>query len=163
MTRRVAGVAPAVVLPALLLSSCGSRDATMQATSSAMSSAASSASSMVSSAASAAASAAATPRGAKVATTDLPAIVADRTFRGNSEGKPYAEYYAPDGTLRGKAGDEAYTGTWKVTGEQLCFTYPKNNETDCYAVFKDGDAVTWVDTNGQLVEATYVQGNPDKL
>ena len=50
-------------------------------------------------------------------------------------------------------------------GEQLCFTYPKpeGNEVDCYAVFKDGDVLSWVDSDGKVVEATYVQGNPDKL
>jgi hypothetical protein len=30
-------------------------------------------------------------------------------------------------------------------------------------VFKNGDAITWVDANGELVEATYAEGNPDGL
>ena len=113
--------------------------------------------------------AAAKPAGDKVGAADLPAIVADRTYRGVDEGKAYAEYYAPDGSLRGKSGADPYTGSWQVVGEELCFSYPATDprqgsgETDCYAVFTNGDAVNWVDRNGEVVEATYVEGNPDGL
>ena len=99
-----------------------------------------------------------------MAPADLPGVVSNRTFRGVDGQSQYSEYYAPDGTLRGKSGTETYSGSWKVVGEQLCFNYPGNaNETDCYAVFKNGDVITWVDANGELVEATYVEGNPDGL
>jgi hypothetical protein len=30
-------------------------------------------------------------------------------------------------------------------------------------VFKDGDVLTWLTTDGQIVEATFVEGNPDNL
>lgn len=96
---------------------------------------------------------------------DLPAVVSDRTFRGADGTETYSEYYAPDGSLRGKAGTETYSGSWAVVGEQLCFTYAQAGDagTECYAVFKDGDVLTWVDQDGKLVEATYVEGNPDQL
>lgn len=107
------------------------------------------------------------PAGDKVAPADLPAIVSDRTFRGADEGEAYTEYYAPDGSLRGKSATRTYTGNWKVVGEQLCFTYTypddPDTETDCYAVFTNGDVVTWVDGDGQLVEAEMVEGNADGL
>ena len=113
-----------------------------------------------------AATSVAPPAGDKVTAADLPAIVSDRTFRGDDGGAPDAEYYAPDGSLRGKSAGEAYAGSWKVVGEQLCFTYPgegTSSETQCYTVYKDGDAVTWVGSDGKVVAATFVQGNPDNL
>ena len=149
------------MLAAVALSGCGAKDNKTEATSSA-----SSASSTQSSAAATTAASAVKPAGDKVAAADLPAVVSDRTYRGDDEGQPYAEYYAPDGSLRGKSADEAYTGSWKAVGEELCFTYPKEgstSEVDCYSVFKNGDAITWVGSDGKVVEATYVEGNPDNL
>ena len=154
ITRRAVLIVPAVVL-AVLLAACGAKEATKEATSSTQSNTATTMS-----------AAAAKPTGDKIAPADLPATVANRTYRGQSDGKPYAEYYTPDGSVRGKTGGETYTGSWKVVGEQLCFTYPnagKDEEVDCYAVFKNGDALTWTDSNGQLVETTFVEGNPDNL
>ena len=92
-------------------------------------------------------------------------MVANRTYRGSSDGKPYTEYYAADGSLRGISGGEAYSGSWKVVEDKLCFTYPTADasEIECYAVFKNGDSLTWIDSNGRVVEATYVEGNPDGL
>jgi hypothetical protein len=48
---------------------------------------------------------------------------------------------------------------------QWRFTYPEagTSETECYAVFKDGDVLTWVTSDGEVVAATYAEGNPDNL
>ena len=91
--------------------------------------------------------------------------MSDRTFRGEDEGEPYSEYYAADGTLRGTSGGQPYSGSWNVVGEELCFSYPDDgaSDTECYAVFRNGDALTWVRSDGRIVEATYVEGNPDNL
>lgn len=154
IVRRAVLIVHAVVL-AVLLSACGAKEATKEATSSTQSSTATTMS----------APAVKSP-GEKIAPADLPAIVANRTYRGQSDGEPYAEYYTPDGSVRGKTGGETYTGSWKVVGEKLCFTYPKPGKDDevyCYEVFKNGDALTWTDSNGQLVETTFVEGNPDNL
>lgn len=161
MTSRYAvTLVSAVALAGLALSGCASKDAQKEAVSTPASSATSSASS---SAAATTSATAAKPSGEKVAVADLPAVVTDRTYRGEYEGKPYVEYYAPDGSMRGKLADEAYTGSWKVVGEQLCFTYPKDDQTDCYDVFKNGEAFTWVGPDGKVVETTFVEGNPDQL
>ena len=159
--RSAVSIVSAVLLAGIALSGCGAQEATKEATSSASSAA----TSALSSASATTSAPAAKPAGDRVAPAVLPAVVADRTYRGDSEGKPYSEYYAPDGTLRGTTGGQAYGGSWKVVGEQLCFTYPNgaDSETDCYAVFKNGDAISWVDSDGKIVEATYVEGNPDKL
>ncbi len=172
MTTRRFSVVCAAALTVLTLSACQSGTKTEQASSTTTQSASSTAPATTSAATTsttttsttATTSAAAKPAGDQVAPTDLPGVVSDRTFRGNDGQSQYSEYYAPDGTLRGKSGTETYSGSWKVVGEQLCFNYPgKTNETDCYAVFKNGDVITWVDANGELVEATYAEGNPDGL
>lgn len=174
-------VVSAAALAVLALSGCESRDtkaepasstssmsatSTTAATSSApaTSAPATSATSSVSTS-SATTSAAAAPAGDKVGPADLPAIVSNRTFRGVEEGESYSEFYAPDGSLRGKSGAKAYTGNWKVVGEQLCFSYADTGDTDteCYTVFKNGDVISWVDENGTIVEAEYVEGNADGL
>jgi len=152
---RIAPIGSAVLLAGLVLSGCSSKEAVKEATSSVQSSA------VVTTSAPAA-----KPAGGKVAPADLPAIVADRTYRGVSDGQPYAEYYTADGSVRGKTGGEPYTGSWQVVGEEVCFTYPKpgnEDEVDCYSVLKNGDALTWIGSDGGVVETTYVEGNPDNL
>jgi len=158
--RYAAPVLSAVVLAGLALSGCASKDVQKEA---ATTSASSTTSATSSSATETTSATAAKPAGDKVAAPDLTAVVTDRTYRGDYQGKPYVEYYAPDGSMRGKLADEAYTGSWKVVGEQLCFTYPKDNQTDCYDVFKNGEAFTWVGADGKVVETTFVEGNPDQL
>ena len=160
IARRAAPVVPAILLAVLALSGCGAKDAQKEATAS------STMSSVLSSVSATTSAPAVKPAGDKVAAADLPAVVANRTYRGESDGKPYAEYYAPDGSVRAKSGSEPYTGSWKVVGEELCFTYPKQgseSEVDCYSVFKDGDALTWIGADGAVVKTTYVEGNPDNL
>lgn len=153
--RRVTSLVSASLLTALALSGCGTREAQPESTPSSASSATTTPT-----------PAATNPAGQKIAPADLPAVVANRTYRGEFDGEPYAEYYAADGTLRGKQGTETYTGSWKVVGEQLCFSYPKpaaDAEVDCYDVLQNGDAVTWVDSDGAVVATVFVEGNPDNL
>lgn len=172
-------VLSAAALAVLALSGCESRETKTEpasstsaasATSTATTSSAAPTTSAATTSATASTSATATspaaaPAGDKVGPADLPAIVSNRTFRGVTEGESYTEFYAPDGSLRGKSGAETYTGNWAVVGEQLCFNYVYTGDTDteCYAVFKNGDVITWVDDDGQIVEADYVEGNADGL
>lgn len=167
--RSAAPIVSAVLIAGLALSGCSTKEATKETKTSATStssSAATTSSMAPTTSATSAATSAAKPAGVKVAPADLPAVVSDRTHRGQSEGKPYSEYYAPDGTVRGKNPDETYTGTWKVVGEELCFTYPEAGmtpEAECYAVFNNGAAIEWLSEDGKIVETTYVPGNPDGL
>lgn len=104
-----------------------------------------------------------TATGTPVPAADLTALLADRTYSGESEGAPYSEYYDANGTLRGKDATGATSGTWKVTGDTVCFTYSSaaTSAADCYTVNQDGTNVYWYQ-NGEFSEATtYVQGNPN--
>ncbi len=51
----------------------------------------------------------------------------------------YAEYYAPDGSIR--AAD--YTGKWAIKGDRMCFDYGDAAET-CFAVALSGNRVIWL-------------------
>ena len=108
-----------------------------------------------------------TASGERVPPSQLSAVVSDRTFTGSNDDVPYTEYYAADGTLRGEEGGETYSGTWAVVGDELCFTYPDEaggeTQVDCYAVYRDGDEIAWVDREGNVTVATWEEGNPKDL
>ncbi|MGF1553627.1 MAG: hypothetical protein ACFBWO_14195 [Paracoccaceae bacterium] len=64
-------------------------------------------------------------------------LVSGNTVTGSMSGSGgYAEYYAEDGTIRA----EDYEGEWSIEGERMCFAY--GGEATCYAVAREGDAVT---------------------
>jgi hypothetical protein len=160
--RRRASVVSAILMTSLALAGCGSRETPTPSASSATSTTAATTSTTPPTTSATTVK----PAGEKVGPAELPAVVANRTFRGMDDaGEPYSEYYATDGSLRGISGGEAYVGSWKVVGEQLCFTYPEagTSDTECFDVFKNGDVLTWVTPDGEIVEATYVEGNPDNL
>jgi len=48
---------------------------------------------------------------------------------------------------------------------QWCLAYPEagTSETECYAVFNDGDVLTRVTSGGEVVGATDAEGDPDNL
>lgn len=84
ITRRAAPIVSAVLLAGLALSGCAAGENKAKETSS-------SAAATTSSAPATTSAPAAKPAGTKVAAADLSAVVSDRTHRGLSEGKPYAE------------------------------------------------------------------------
>ena len=52
------------------------------------------------------------------------------TVSGTEDGKPYTEYFLPDGHLRGMAPDGPYAGEWRISGRKFC-----------ERSFEDGDRV----------------------
>src|ERR1700722_14952072 len=66
----------------------------------------------------------------------LVGVAAWNTLVGNSiSGKDddddVDEFYATDGTVKSRTGNETSTGTWALVGEVICFKYP-NEDADCY-------------------------------
>ena len=87
----------------------------------------------------------------------ISAAVSDHTYQGSMSkaDSGFAEYYAPDGTIRG----DGYSGEWRVEDGAMCFQYGDNPEK-CFQVtivgpsmvmYKDGE----IDGNGMLIA-----GNP---
>lgn len=84
--------------------------------------------------------------------------VSDRTYQGSMTENSFAEYYDPDGSIRGKD----YTGRWRTETNTMCFQYGDNAEK-CWEVLINGPALTlikdgMVDGSGMLVD-----GNPHKF
>ena len=82
------------------------------------------------------------------------AAISDSTVQGSMVGGPYAEYYAPDGTIRGKD----YTGQWSVEGDSMCFAY-HSTPKECWNVELNGDQVRWIKNGASQGTGTIVRGN----
>ena len=51
-------------------------------------------------------------------------LVGNSIVQANLEGLTWVEYFAPDGTLRGRADDgRRFDGSWKIDGNTLCVDY----------------------------------------
>lgn len=89
---------------------------------------------------------------------EIKAAVSDKTLQGSMLKDTFAEYYAPDGSIRGKN----YTGKWRATEDAMCFQYGDKPE-GCWQIELNGPALTLfkdgkVDGNGILVD-----GNPNNF
>jgi hypothetical protein len=106
----------------------------------------------------------ATASNSQVHANDIQAKIIGNTVVGVDEGKPYQEYYNPNGSISGKDTDN-YTGSWRIDGNKLCTGYESNDETKtdldwtCSGVAVDGDTVIWEDTEGEKSDAKLLPGN----
>jgi hypothetical protein len=83
------------------------------------------------------------------------AAISDSTVQGNMDASgPYAEYYAADGTIKGKD----YTGQWSIEDDAMCFAY-QDTPKDCWAVEIDGDQVRWLKNGASQGTGTILKGN----
>jgi hypothetical protein len=103
----------------------------------------------------------------QLAQAKLVGVAAWNTLVGNSisgkdEDEDVVEYYAPDGSVKSRTGNETSTGTWALVGEIICFKYP-GEETDCYKVDVDGDKATFTDKDGEGTTYDILKGNPKGL
>ena len=81
--------------------------------------------------------------------------ISDSTVQGNMDASgPYAEYYAPDGTIKGKD----YTGQWSVEGDAMCFAY-QDTPKQCWNVEISGNQVRWLMNGASQGTGTLVKGN----
>ena len=96
---------------------------------------------------------------------DINAHVIGNTVVGVDDGKPYQEYYNPNGTIEGMDTEE-YTGSWRIMGTKLCTNFPPDDDTKtttepawtCSGVSVNGDTVTWIDDEGERSEAKLLPG-----
>lgn len=86
---------------------------------------------------------------------EIRAAISGSTVQGNMDSSgPYAEYYAPDGTIKGKD----YSGQWSVEGDTMCFLYP-DTPKDCWNVEIEGDQLRWMKNGASHGTGTIVKGN----
>jgi hypothetical protein len=89
----------------------------------------------------------------------IKAAIAGNTVQGSmmSSG-PYAEFYAADGSIKGKD----YTGKWTIDGNAMCFQYG-SDPVACYGVVVKGDQVTWLKDGKEDGTGTIVKGNANNF
>lgn len=108
--------------------------------------------------------------GAKQAyTTDIVRLIAGRTIYGTgSTGRTFMIYFAPKGSMKMSAAEGKFrdSGTWKVAGSTLCYTW-KNPKTgdDCEKVFilPDGKVVYTTAEGKQGSFDAFGEGNLENL
>lgn len=89
---------------------------------------------------------------------DIEAAVSDRTYQGSMLDNGFAEYYAPDGSIRA----DGYSGKWRVTEGAMCFTYGDSPER-CWDVLVDGPAMTMYRDGRIHGNGILVPGNPQNF
>jgi len=95
--------------------------------------------------------------------SDIQAHVIGSTVVGVDNGKPYTEYYNPDGTIEGMDTEE-YTGSWRMEGSKLCTNFPDDDsaKTDpkwsCYSIAVNGENATWTDDEDERSEVKLLPG-----
>ena len=87
---------------------------------------------------------------------DLRSMIVGNTVEGSMAATgPYAEFYAPDGSIR--AAD--YAGRWSIKGGQMCFDYG-DGPAGCWRAVLSGDQVVWIGPEGEEGSGVIRAGNP---
>ena len=91
----------------------------------------------------------------KLSAEDIAKAVSDHTYQGSMTKDAFVEYYAADGTIRGKG----YSGKWRTMDNVMCFQYGDKPET-CWQVVIQDAAMTMlkdgvVDGNGMLIKGNF--------
>lgn len=86
---------------------------------------------------------------------EIQAAISGNTVQGNMDASgAYAEFYAADGTIRGKG----YSGRWSIEGDAMCFEY-QGTPKDCWNVEIAGDQLRWLKGGASLGTGTILPGN----
>jgi hypothetical protein len=98
------------------------------------------------------------------------------TISGTEDGKPYTEYYQPDGYIHGREPEGSYVGEWRIADRSFCVRYFDKGEGadreeegsgsigawECMGVDIQGSLFAWV-KDGDHYKAQLVPGNPNKM
>src|SRR5262245_22157695 len=86
-------------------------------------------------------------------------LLSGNTVQGSMEATGvYTEFYAADGTIKGKD----YSGAWNIDGDNMCFQYG-SDPAACWQVAKEGDQIQWVKDGKIDGTGTIVMGNPNNF
>ena len=82
-------------------------------------------------------------------------LVSNTTYQGSMTKDAFVEYYAADGSIRGKN----YTGKWRTIDNAMCFKYGDNPEK-CWGVAIRGAALTLLKEGAVDGAGMLIKGNP---
>ncbi len=93
----------------------------------------------------------------------LAQIIGNTAF-GVGEKHSWAEYYQPDGTIRGRTDNGAnngpYQGKWTVSGSEMCFVYVVSGDVGCWTISVEGNEITYHKKGKHIMTGTLLKGNP---
>jgi hypothetical protein len=84
------------------------------------------------------------------------------TVVGKLEGKDFADYYLPDGTVKSMVESQIVTGRWSLEGDRICFAYP-DEPRECYGMEVTGETATFTDRSGTGIRVQILKGNAKNL
>lgn len=82
---------------------------------------------------------------------------------GKSDDDDLVEYYAKNGKVKQRVGNETNTGKWAIKGQKVCFDYGNDEDETCYTVKVQGGKATFADEDGNESVYTILPGNAKKL
>lgn len=87
---------------------------------------------------------------------EIAAAFSGNTVQGSlaASGK-FEEFYDPSGAIRGSD----YSGTWGVSGNQLCLSYD-GDPPSCWSISLSGQRAVWIGRNGEEGSGAILKGNP---
>lgn len=88
-----------------------------------------------------------------------PAAVVGRSVVGVRSDTAYAEYFSPDGGLRGRGGGRDWRGVWRIEGDALC-RRPDDGPERCAPLVRQGPAVSWDGEPQRVVPGDLFAGPP---
>lgn len=74
-------------------------------------------------------------------------MIVGNSLTGFSQGGWWTEFYAPDGTIRGRWRGSRYLAKWSVEGKMMCFHYPEKKNY-CLMYSAVGDQVFFYQPDG---------------
>jgi hypothetical protein len=67
------------------------------------------------------------------------------TISGVENGETYSERLNPNGTISGRSKSGAYSGRWRISGDEICLLEEGARQWDCNEVRVQGDKIIWDD------------------
>ncbi len=92
-------------------------------------------------------------------------LIVGNSMTGLTRGARWTEYYAPDGTIRGRWRSARYLAKWSVDGGRMCFDYATDGRNFCLMLAVSGDQVFSFrdDGTGGDKASKLLSGNPQNL
>jgi hypothetical protein len=79
---------------------------------------------------------------------DIAAALSDKSLYAESRGQPVEQIFQESGQTFYLVGGDSSAGSWAVRDGKYCSVWPPSDHWSCYAVMRDGDAVTFVSGDG---------------
>ena len=103
------------------------------------------------------------PAGQKLAGLAAWKTLVGNSVTGKSDDDDLVEYYAKNGTVKQRIGDDTSTGKWTMKGQKICFDYGNDEDETCYRVKVLGTTAIFTDDDGNDLVYAIVPGNAKKL